>query len=506
MSAIDVGQIEIVGAEEIAEIYDIDIHVEKNSHASLYIRGNAGEDGLQLVLNPLENRKISLRTREPEGEILFSGFIHKVNIYRTGAAGVVELYGVSASVELDRERKCRSFQNPNITWQEIVRKVLKDTEGAAVIFRMPDEKIERPVIQYEETDWEFIVRIASLGHASVYVDFYSGKPWIYCGLPGGRTVDDVNAMTCSWGKGGGFPFKLVETYSRCKLGERIGEFGNWAVHELDGRLNKGLLEYRYCLRPEKYAQREVAYNRKLKNVCLKGKVLDRKDEQIKIHLDIDEEQKTEQAFWYRWLPESGNMFYCMPEIGASVYLHIEGEDERQAAAVGCVHEDYKGNQDKYYPENRSLVLASQKKVGLLPEMLHITNQKEKRLDINMEDSEGLQMDSFGEINIFAGETIGLEGNRLVFQAEGEISMVRKSQVQPTVINMGNQFDVSGKYAEVAAIGEPMAMMPIIGNGYQEAYSLNQIENAVLSSTPIEGKGMDCEIGKLAVGSKVHRLD
>lgn len=505
MAAVDVGQIEIIGVEEILEIFDIEIHAERNSHALAFVRGLAEEEGWNLLLKPMEERKIMLRTREPMGDVIFSGVIRKADIYPAKEGSIVELYGISASVVLDGARKCRSFQSPDITGQDIIREVLKDTKDSAVIFRMPEEKIEKPVIQYEETDWEFILRIASLCHIPVYVDFYSGKPWIYCGLPESGKVNNVDAISYSWGKSAGFPFRKLETYSRCKLGERIAGYGSWAVHELSGRLNKGLFEYMYYLRPEEYAEMETIYNGKVKNVCIKGTVLDRKEELIKIHLDIDAEQESERAFWYRWMPETGNMFYCMPEKGARVYLHIEGEDERQAAAIGCLHENFKGNQDRYYPENRSLVLSSQKKIGFLPELLHITNQKEKRLDINIEDAEGIQIESFGEINLFAGGTIGLQGNKLTFQAQGEISMVRKSPVQPAVINMGNRFDVSGKYAEVEAIGEPMAMMPVISNGGREEYSLNQIKNAVLASTPIEGRGMDCEIGKLAVGSKVHRL-
>ena len=49
-----------------------------------------------------------------------------------GYMAVVE--GVTATVLLDREEKCRSFQNVDMTCRELVRTVLADTPGAAVIF------------------------------------------------------------------------------------------------------------------------------------------------------------------------------------------------------------------------------------------------------------------------------------------------------------------------------------------------------------------------------------
>ncbi len=62
--------------------------------------------------------------------------------------------------------------------------------------------------------------------------------------------------------------------------------------------------------------------------------MDVKGEYIKIWLSIDEKQERDTAYWYHWLPESGNGFYCMPEIGAQVYLYIGGKNEKNAMAVG----------------------------------------------------------------------------------------------------------------------------------------------------------------------------
>lgn len=507
MGAIHVGQIEVVGIQGITEILDVEICAKRNKHAFVFIKGVIDEKECEkFFLRPLEGRKISLQTGDAKEDVIFCGVIHKIRIFPKKEGNVIEIYGISASVYFDGKRKSRSFQAKDCTWQHIVNEVIRDTENAAVIFQTPDEIIQEPAIQYEETDWEFILRLASRYHIPVYVDFYSGKPWIYCGLPEYKIKNEMDIITHSWGVSENYPFRTIRTYWQCRIGERISGYNNWSIQELECRLYKGLLEYKCILRPNEYLFIQPIYNKRLKGTFLKGKVINVQNECVRLWLTIDEQCPVEDTFWYQWQPETGNMFYCMPEMGAEVYLYISGKTEKTAVAVGCIHEKYKGCQDRVNPENRSIVLGSQKKMELLPEGLCISNQKEERLEINLGDKNGVQIDSFGEVTLIAGEKIGIKGNKIFFQAAEETAIIRKSMLQPTVINMGNQFDVVGRYAEVTAGGEPMMMLPVINSGMENDYSLKHIEGAVLASTPIDGSFMENEIVQLSVGSKVHRME
>ena len=46
-----------------------------------------------------------------------------------------------------------------------------------------ETKVQTKNLQYQETDWEFIMRIASLCNGYLYPDVCSYKPHFYCGLP-----------------------------------------------------------------------------------------------------------------------------------------------------------------------------------------------------------------------------------------------------------------------------------------------------------------------------------
>ena len=46
---------------------------------------------------------------------------------------------------------------------------------------------------------------------------------------------------------------------------------------------------------------------------------------VQLHLDIDENQNEEEAFWFPFLPPSVNIMCSMPLIGESVRLYFPNE-------------------------------------------------------------------------------------------------------------------------------------------------------------------------------------
>ena len=48
---------------------------------------------------------------------------------------------------------------------------------------------------------------------------------------------------------------------------------------------------------------------------MKEKLLQYKNEQVKLHLDIDENQNEAEAYWFNYAPPSVNIMYSMPLVG-----------------------------------------------------------------------------------------------------------------------------------------------------------------------------------------------
>ena len=69
------------------------------------------------------------------------------------------------------KEKSRSFQNANMTYDELIGIILKDYSGYSFTQCIgKGEKIGKPLFQYKETDWNFLKRIASELNSELYCD------------------------------------------------------------------------------------------------------------------------------------------------------------------------------------------------------------------------------------------------------------------------------------------------------------------------------------------------
>ena len=101
------------------------------------------------------------------GKEIFKGIINYFEMLEYGSEGYsVFMEAFSYSIIFDRkiEKKYRVFQDKNFTYANIIDEInktysKKDTQ--IKYFKEADVPIGKLIIQYNETDWEFLVRIAS---------------------------------------------------------------------------------------------------------------------------------------------------------------------------------------------------------------------------------------------------------------------------------------------------------------------------------------------------------
>ena len=102
-------------------------------------------------------------------KIFLNGVISKLRIKETKAGALaVELLCSSKSILLDRIPRYRSFQDPALTYTDIAQEVNKNYSDGETLVNVGEDmkEIPRMTIQYNETDWEYLKRIAS----------YTGQP------------------------------------------------------------------------------------------------------------------------------------------------------------------------------------------------------------------------------------------------------------------------------------------------------------------------------------------
>ena len=79
---------------------------------------------------------------------------------------------------LDLKLKRRSFQNKDMKYTQLIDEVIKDYSGDYIDVVAKGSTTDKFIIQYDESDWEFLKRMASHFNAGLVPDTYSDKPQI----------------------------------------------------------------------------------------------------------------------------------------------------------------------------------------------------------------------------------------------------------------------------------------------------------------------------------------
>ena len=237
-------------------------------------------------------------------------------------------------------------------------------------------------------------------------------------------------------------------------------------------LRDGMLHCISKLAEKDYHTTDKSYNPYLKGLSLTGKVLKREKEMIKIHLDIDEEQDMESAHLYPWMPEHGNLVYCMPEEENDIRLFVAGVDERDATGIDCVRRNGSVCEETQTPQNRWFSTTHDKKMTLQTSMMELTGKADNS-KISLMDSTGESIVSDGNILIQAAGTVVLQGTKVNMNASGEITAIKRELGDPAVVNFCYNLDATGKQTKFHNLEKlPMKSVPKGGSGDSGSQSVS----------------------------------
>ena len=179
------------------------------------------------------------------------------------------------------------------------------------------------------------------------------------------------------------------------------------------------------------------FNALITGMSVLGTVLEAEREKIKIHLDIDPEQDIGTAFWYKWVPQTGNLMYLMPRVGTRASLYFSNEDETSAVAVNsvrtngasCTYEN--GFEDSscadiqtHDYEYRYLTTEHDKRYFYNPTAMGLvgTSGTATPLFMTIDDDDGIVFSSHGSVNIIACENISIEAPVFAIHCRTELLM------------------------------------------------------------------------------------
>lgn len=448
------GEIEVNCNIPVGELKSLSIRERIGTHtvAEVVVGIDPGSVNIAELQSTGQPLKITANKRGKK-TLLFYGVIGQIFIEKEAIYEYLLIRAYSLSWLMDLEKKNRSFQGEtSITG--LIRKVSGE-QAFSLLNAAQDEMTEAPFIQYKETDWEFILRLSTHLEVPLYTaNDYEGQG-LYVGLQEQETHEKPEPLYEKWRmdekrvREVNFDIKKAVYYEL--LTGQIFHTGQGVLYRnrmvwpfaVNIALVDGVLQCISKLAEKDYFTSDIAYNPHMKGLSLTGRVLKRESELVKIHLDIDEEQDIGRAYYYSWMPEHGNLVYCMPEEGNAVRLFVAGMDERNAIGIDCVRQNGGVCEETQNTNNRWFSTAHDKKMTLQPSMVELTG-KEGTSKITMLDSTGENIVSDGNILIQAGGSVVIQGTKVNMNASGEITAIKRELGDPAVVNLCYNLDAMGK--------------------------------------------------------------
>ncbi|HIT87171.1 MAG TPA: hypothetical protein IAB62_05350, partial [Candidatus Coprocola pullicola] len=477
-------RLEIFGGYYTLE--DIYIHQKINEHTIMRLTAVVSEESAMIYEQELlSNRGLRLVQKQGEEElVLFGGMIQNLIVERKNGIYYIHIEGASFTKYIDVRKENVSYQNENSTYEDVIDKALEKYDFSGIPYLWTEKSrsntVNRFLLQFKETDWEFIKRVASIEHLGLIPDMTGRHTQFFIGLPKGREEKTVppckhtvqrhlqkaekEVRNGSVGKdiypGDYLQYILHDITAHYELGDVVRfQDVSYIVMEKTSILKKedGILWNTYVVQQKKGISFPRLYNSALRGNSLTGTVIDVKRNFTKLHLHIDkQQQEVATACWFpqpQYFTAGSDSGFCiMPERGDMMRLHFPTKDEAEHYIICSDNGDFdkllssinasKGGKEPEKATKASNSNAPYEKYLTTPEgkgMLfndsvvkyHTTGDIST---IQMEDGKGITISSEGNIEMLA--------NNIVLFATEQIRMTAGKKIE--LISGGSSIIIDGE--------------------------------------------------------------
>lgn len=458
----------VLSTFETEHILSLEMVKETNRHTSLHVIAILSEENAEEYIYLTEPMTpVTLGYMESQGklETLFRGRVVNLRVEKEGDLHYMDLYALGNTYALDILRCSRSFQDVGMTVHGLVGEVMKHYPGSKFKLEIPDEPIGKLVVQYQETDWQFLKRFLSRYGAVILPDVAAEGIAYYIGVPLEGDIYQADAFRYTMSKS-------MDEYMRVKenrwsdvseidfihftiedkrvfgLGEHI-ELGSKSlfVEKAHHVLGDGILKNTYSLKRKKGFQCLESYNGGLIGASVTGRVVDVARDKVMVELEIDEAGMTGYWFPYSTMSASpdGSGWYCMPEKGDQIRVCFPTADEGEAYAVSSVSSHQPGPADKEDPmanPNVKYLQTKNDQVIKFAEEGIIINSGSGKATIFLGNSGEVSIYGENCINVTAKETLSLVSkNQLLLGAQESVTL--KNENAEISLNKSGEIQITG---------------------------------------------------------------
>ena len=388
------------------------------------IHGLADNDGIEVYENDL-------------GELLFAGKITDAQMVRDRGLCCLNLKALSYTLDWDLVPVSQSFLNLDATYKQIIDKVLENHTDAEIKDCVTGGAVITDfLLQYEESDWDFLARLASRFGTFLVPDCRSNHGRAYFGIPDlgdeyvldGEDYQETKDMDRYYRIGcmlGILPqehmgWEVTAEKNLC-LGQKVLFKGiSTIVTNISYRTIEGALVRSYRLNREKGVVCPPKKNPHIFGMSIPATVKERSGNCVRVHFHIDSEYDTSPHVRYFTYAIESSFIYCMPEVGSQVHIYFPSDDEKDAVAVHALRlkgTSASGNLTGYAqkPDYKSFSNLNGAELLMAPEFASMSADHENETMVSLDtsgfvDIKGKNIKITAEKSISLGEATEKEGN------------------------------------------------------------------------------------------------
>jgi phage baseplate assembly protein gpV len=436
----------------LIDLLELKIEKKINQHTRLYLTGVVSEDLKDSYVEKTKSEtqvEVSI-LNEGNSTPLFTGIALNVEVKAIRNIHYIKVEAVSNTYTLDVSLKSRSFQNKGMPYSDLIKKVISDYSGADFMDACSEGKtIEKFTMQYEETDWEFIKRMASRFNTGLVPDCISDKPKFFFGVKEKagqkpleeynycvrKKISDFRNSSQNYIKGideNDYVYYEVETGDFLEIGSKV-DFKGKSLYVYDAvcRLKEGVLINTYNLTFKKGLSQNNIHNDRIIGLSIEGTVLEVSKDNVKVHLEIDQEQNAGEAWWFsysaNYTAEGNSGWYCMPELNDHVLVYFPDNKEENGISIASVRKDSeKGTNNKVdNPDVKYFRTKSGKELMFSPQEILIS-AKDGETFIKLSESDGILIYSTKPVKVMTKEDLVMSADKnVIISAKDKINMTCK---------------------------------------------------------------------------------
>lgn len=480
MDALSINQIRVSCDIPYKEIMVFECREKVNEHTEIHIKLLTSYKTLEWFENhSLCDRNLKIVFDEAAAERLV-GNVMFAQWGEEKESAYVDIWAYSGTKKMDMTEQKSYFQQVSMTYGDFLKDLMKTYYGIGIIVdeKQRKKKLEYPVIQYYETDWMLVKKIACYLNTVVFIDSRQENPRVTLGKRKGKEHELKDLLKIEKILYRDKEQFLLTTWENYQMGDEIKLY-NETLTILEKRtlLKGGLLEYTYHLGHVEHSTCPCIDDG-THGVSVKGSILEVKGEYVKLKLQEGDERFTEQLYAYRYMPVTGNAMYAMPEKGSEVELYIPALNSSDAYVRNC----FLPNEMFPHESIKFMETSDHKTMEMSPGRLAFKTQRDQSQNsIELDWDVNETMKSSHKIALKATENIIIKAEASCkIDSTGVIELKQEDTLNSIELS-GSRIKMSAEYYEVSS--DPKASPK--GKAADMDFVMTKANECVLAAIPMQ---------------------